>query len=188
MGLSKKIRKNLLYKTKERSRTDSISFLKKMNDSVFEGKYFPTFESISFCRFYTSPTWGILTQSKEGKEKKRSEEMQPQRSTQISPNPLLALQNLCENGKEEQPIVMLNLLRFSPLAKYGTAKGLQPPKGVTTGREAFQHYSKLMSPLLQRIGAALVFAAPAKLTMIASRMMAPFGPNPVGFDPSGAIR
>lgn len=93
--------------------------------------------------------------------------MQPQRSTQISPNTLLALQNLCENGKEEQPIVMLNLLRFSPLAKYGTAKGLQPPKGVTTGREAFQHYSKLMSPLLQRIGAALVFAAPAQLTMIA---------------------
>ena len=61
------------------------------------------------------------------------------------------------------PIVMLNLLRFQPLAAYtpGTAGS------AATGRQAYDEYVRLLFPILSALGGQLVWRGQAKSTLIA---------------------
>jgi len=62
---------------------------------------------------------------------------------------------------QDQPVVMLNLLRYREQAQYkdGRAGG--------SGRDAYARYSELVVPMLKTIGARIVFSAKAKGMLIA---------------------
>lgn len=52
---------------------------------------------------------------------------------------------------KDQPVVMLNLLRFRAVAKYDDGTP------ACSGREAYDRYGRLARPALARVGASMVF-------------------------------
>jgi uncharacterized protein (DUF1330 family) len=65
----------------------------------------------------------------------------------------------------EQPLSMLNLLRFRPQADYA-----EPSAAPCTGREAYAEYSRQVLPLLQGVGGELFW-----LGQVHSALIAPAG-------------
>ncbi len=55
------------------------------------------------------------------------------------------------------PVVMLNLLRFRPVADYGADPQLAPPTPIT-GREAYDRYVAHTRPFLEAGGGSIAFA------------------------------
>jgi uncharacterized protein (DUF1330 family) len=66
---------------------------------------------------------------------------------------------LLEGVDLEQPVGMLNQLRFNLEAKYAADSGEEP----CSGAEAYQRYGAATMPILQRIGAQLLLTGTAEL-------------------------
>lgn len=60
----------------------------------------------------------------------------------------------------EQPMVMLNLLRFKEVADYSSNSALAPQSPIS-GREAYQRYIEQMLPLLRASGGEVLFLGDA---------------------------
>ncbi len=63
------------------------------------------------------------------------------------------------------PLVMLNLLRYREEADYSHAPDLAPDEPIT-GRDAYGRYGMAVLPILQRVGARIVYAATASDSLI----------------------
>lgn len=57
----------------------------------------------------------------------------------------------------EGPVVMLNLLRFRPVADYSHAPALAPDTPIT-GRDAYARYAAGITPLLEASGGKVLFS------------------------------
>jgi uncharacterized protein (DUF1330 family) len=62
-------------------------------------------------------------------------------------------------------VIMLNLLKFKPLADYRESPGLRPEAPVS-GRAAYQQYTELVRPFLRQAGAEILFAGQAHAYLI----------------------
>jgi len=65
----------------------------------------------------------------------------------------------------DQPILMLNLLRFRPTAVYAAT---DPEHGASpvTGAEAYRRYSEAATPVFDRVGGSQVWIGRPELTLI----------------------
>ena len=64
----------------------------------------------------------------------------------------------------EEPIYMLNLIRFNDEAKY--EEGSEFAARGWTGEQAYAEYSRISGPIAQRFGGSVVFAGLPQLTLI----------------------
>jgi uncharacterized protein (DUF1330 family) len=64
-----------------------------------------------------------------------------------------------------QPIVMINLLRYHTWAVYPPGTG----KEQVTGRQAYDHYSRLTLPHLMKVGGRLIWRADIRASLIAPK-------------------
>jgi uncharacterized protein (DUF1330 family) len=83
----------------------------------------------------------------------------------MDPNEQVAgiLQELAATVPDGQRIVMVNLLRYRDRALY-------PPGTVTdtvTGRQAYEHYTRLTLPHLRKVGARPIWRADARASLFA---------------------
>lgn len=62
-------------------------------------------------------------------------------------------------------IVMLNLLRYREVADYSASEELAPAAAIS-GEEAYRHYMKHTSPLLQKAGSSVIYAGKASAALI----------------------
>lgn len=69
---------------------------------------------------------------------------------------------LFERFPADTPLTMLNLLRFRDVAAYAAERGIPS----CTGARAYAAYSRAVLPLLQRIGARVVWNGRAQHTVI----------------------
>lgn len=69
---------------------------------------------------------------------------------------------LFERFAADTPLTMLNLLRFREVAAYAAEHGLPP----CSGAQAYAAYSRAVLPLLQRVGARVVWNGRAHHTVI----------------------
>jgi len=73
------------------------------------------------------------------------------------------IQALIERGPDG-PIVMVNLLKYSGKAHYPAGK---PEAGENlSGREAYRRYGAAVTPILAKVGAAIVYGGEQKLAII----------------------
>ncbi|MEQ1440162.1 DUF1330 domain-containing protein [Fontimonas sp. SYSU GA230001] len=70
--------------------------------------------------------------------------------------------HLFERVPADTPLTMLNLLRFREVAAYAAERGLP----ACTGAAAYAAYSRAVLPLLQRVGARVVWNGRARHTVI----------------------
>ena len=61
--------------------------------------------------------------------------------------------------EQDQPVAMLNLLRFHDQAQYAEAAHEAP----CTGAEAYKRYGEAVTPLLQKLGAEVLLSGVAEL-------------------------
>lgn len=66
-----------------------------------------------------------------------------------------------ERLPQDEPVVMLNLLQFREQVLYADGGG------QGSGRDAYRRYGELVFPMLEKMGASVVFAARAKGMLIA---------------------
>jgi len=88
------------------------------------------------------------------------EEAQPQVYVNSTPEAYAAIQKL----PTDEPIYMLNLLRFNEEAKY--EEGSDFAAMGWTGEQAYAEYSRHSSPIAQRFGGTVAFAGLPQLTLI----------------------
>jgi uncharacterized protein (DUF1330 family) len=73
------------------------------------------------------------------------------------------LDDLSAKVPEGQPVVMINLLRFRAKAEYPAGFEAKP----VTGRQAYDHYSRLTLPHLIKVGGRLIWRAEGRTCLIA---------------------
>jgi len=62
-------------------------------------------------------------------------------------------------------VVMLNLLKFKPIADYTNLDSIKPEKQIT-GKEAYQIYSKHTLPQIEKMGGKVIFFGSSKNFLI----------------------
>jgi len=72
------------------------------------------------------------------------------------------IQAFAREAPDDEPIVMLNLLRFRDRADYGGSAG-----GEVSGRTAYDRYSKAVLPLLFEVGGLPLWMGKARANVIA---------------------
>lgn len=77
----------------------------------------------------------------------------------------IVLDELSRTVPDGQPIVMINLLRYHARAVYPAGTG----KEQITGRQAYEHYSKLTLPHLMKVGGQLIWRADVRAGLIAPK-------------------
>jgi len=78
-------------------------------------------------------------------------------------NPTLEqIDEFARTAPDDEPIVMLNLLKFREVAEYGP----DGPQGLT-GRQAYSRYSKAVMPLLFEVGGQPLWIGKARTSVIA---------------------
>ncbi len=65
----------------------------------------------------------------------------------------------------DQPVLMLNLLRFKPQAEYAPDDPEHPEQPVS-GAEAYARYSAAATPIFDRVGGSQVWIGKPELTLI----------------------
>lgn len=65
----------------------------------------------------------------------------------------------------DQPVLMINLIRFKPLATYG-ANDLEHGAPQVSGAEAYARYSRDATPIFDRVGGSQVWIGKPELTLI----------------------
>lgn len=73
-----------------------------------------------------------------------------------------SLESLVRHFSPDEPVVMLNLLRFRDQAAYDKAS----EESACTGREAYARYGKGALPQLEKVGAKAEWAGEAMLSVI----------------------
>jgi uncharacterized protein (DUF1330 family) len=73
------------------------------------------------------------------------------------------LDDLAASVPADQPVVMINLLRYRAVADYPDGR----EKGSVTGRQAYERYSQLTLPHLLRVGGRLIWRADGRACLIA---------------------
>ena len=79
----------------------------------------------------------------------------------IEPSPE-KLQKLVAEANDDSPLVMINLLRYRDRAEYPQGSDETP----CTGEEAYQRYAALVLPMLEELGAKLLWRGSVKHVVI----------------------
>ena len=62
-------------------------------------------------------------------------------------------------------VVMLNLLKYREVADYTASPELAPAEAIS-GEEAYRHYMKHTTPLIQKAGSSVIYAGKASAPLI----------------------
>lgn len=76
-----------------------------------------------------------------------------------------AIANFNKENNLDSPIVMLNLLRFKKQADYSKLSAIKPDESLT-GEQAYHVYMKYTQPILQKLGAEVVYLGKSSAYLI----------------------